>query len=40
MKKSQRYKTLIIGGAVMVAAAFVLRGLLPELVRYMRIQRM
>jgi hypothetical protein len=40
MKTSERYTFFILGGAMVVAAAFVLRSVVPELVRYMRIRRM
>ena len=39
MRNTKRNAFLVIAGAFAIAA-FVLRGALPELVRYMRIRRM
>jgi hypothetical protein len=35
-----RSSLLIAGGTAIVIAAFILRGLIPEAVRYLRIRRM
>ena len=39
MTNTKRNAFLIIAGAISIAA-FILRGAVPELVRYMRIRRM
>jgi hypothetical protein len=40
MKTSIRNAWLIVGGTALAVAAFLSRGAVPEILRYMRIRRM
>lgn len=40
MTSKGRKAMMILGGAALVAVALVLRGMVPEIMRYVRIRRM